>query len=577
MKMKKRITVLLAALMILTVLIPAVPVLTLPVQAASVGELIEFGGREWRVLDVQGRYTLIITENTIGRREYHTIWERANWETSTLRQWLNGEFLNDFSAEDRARIRETYVINSDNPWGGDLGGGPNTTDRVFLLSLDELGRFFGGSGLWADPSRPDFHPWVLTDGHDSTRIARDAGGNGTAWWLRTPGGNNHHAVYVDSVGRIVAYGTTLIDPLKYVRPALWLRLDDNDTEIETVTITASVSGGGHIEAEVDHAEFFIETSAAMPGRPGHVARLQAIPHSGWAFDGWFVTGAPADAVQEYGFPLFAFYISADRSLEARFVYMGDNGNGNGNGNDNGNGNGNDNGNGNGNGNGTFTLTVTTDGGGTVFGSGRFNQGERVTARAVADSGFGFYGWFEQGRRAFTNAEYSFNIMNNRTLQAQFLDRNEIIHTTIIRRDNFHELAIMLLDLHYFGRDGHRTDPRLDDLSWVPSRIYINSRLVFCWQTAGWVAEEGLMASSSIVRTLINDYHSFRVEHTDGRVIVYADGIAVEYTDGDIVTPQPPIPSSFPLIPVLMGIIGLLLIVIIIIFILLVKKKKKEKE
>lgn len=94
----------------------------------------------------------ILTDRVvIENMAYHHEFVDVTWETSSIRQYLNGDFFNNFSQADRARIRETYVINNDNPWTfdgmGNTPGGANTTDRIFLLSIDEVLRYFGDSGI----------------------------------------------------------------------------------------------------------------------------------------------------------------------------------------------------------------------------------------------------------------------------------------------------------------------------------------------------------------------------------------------------------------------------------------------
>jgi hypothetical protein len=271
MKMKKRITVLLAALMILSVLIPAVPVLTLPVQAAGVGELIEFGGREWRVLDRDGDYALVLYDTVITNQPFHHTSEAVTWETSSSRFWLNGYFFNSFSAEDRSRIRETYVINNDNPWWG-TSGGANTTDRVFLLSIDEVLRYFGDSGMVArgsDPAvRDDAIGW-LEQGigrihiHDQYSDAR-ASVCGFPWWLRSPGSDPLFSPVVAFNGAIALGGTQVNwHDQGGLRPALWLRLDDGDNgngdngNGDDVNGGNNGNGNGNIPIIEEHIHFHV--------------------------------------------------------------------------------------------------------------------------------------------------------------------------------------------------------------------------------------------------------------------------------------------------------------------------------
>ena len=180
----------------------------------SVGDVIEFCNYDWRVLDVQGNQALIITDRVIDHRWYHHTFEAVTWETSEIRQWLNGEFFASFSPANQARIVETYVINNDNPWDFGWGytpGGNNTTDRVFLLSIDELLRYFGDSGLvelgrdaeertgidWSIPHGIEW--WGIHDQYSGARVAEDLGGSASWWWLRSPGRNPDLAAIVTSL------------------------------------------------------------------------------------------------------------------------------------------------------------------------------------------------------------------------------------------------------------------------------------------------------------------------------------------------------------------------------------------
>ena len=108
-----------------------------PTKAVEVGDIIPFGGHEWRVLEVRGDRALLISEYIIELRAYHYREEAVTWETSAIRHYLNNEFLNSFRRADRARIPETRLANNDNPWFGTYGG-DDTYDKIFLLSLEEV-------------------------------------------------------------------------------------------------------------------------------------------------------------------------------------------------------------------------------------------------------------------------------------------------------------------------------------------------------------------------------------------------------------------------------------------------------
>jgi serine/threonine protein kinase len=204
----------------------------------SIGDIIPFGGHDWRVLDVQGNYTLILTENVIENRRYHNT--VTTWENSEIRRYLNGDFFNNFTQTDRDRIRETYVINNDNPWtfqrGVNVPGGNNTTDRIFLLSIDEVVQYFGGSDLLElgknesnrNGSVAGLHFWGIWEDNEISRarIARNAASLVWWWWLRSPGNSDIIAAHVFTDGSVrVRGGHGIYNGSGGVRPALWLNLE----------------------------------------------------------------------------------------------------------------------------------------------------------------------------------------------------------------------------------------------------------------------------------------------------------------------------------------------------------------
>ena len=175
---------------------PAAPI------AAAAGDIIYFGGFDWRVLKVWGDKAKIITEYIIEHRYYHYSLEPVTWETSDIRHWLNNDFLSGFSETDRARIVKTTVINDNNQWFGTTGG-DNTTDRIFLLSIEEVVRYFGDSGQLAN--RPHGALWI-SDTYNSARIARNLAGSVSWWWLRSPGSTPFIAARVFAGGYLYLVG-----------------------------------------------------------------------------------------------------------------------------------------------------------------------------------------------------------------------------------------------------------------------------------------------------------------------------------------------------------------------------------
>jgi hypothetical protein len=209
------------------------PLFGSPSPAPPTGDIIQFGGYDWRVLDERDGKALIITEKIIEFRPYHGLFTDVSWAGCDLRAYLNGEFYEGFNETDRARIIETANENADNQWYG-AHGGEATADKIFLLSLEETVRYFGDSGQLAD--RPQKKPVWIDDRYNGARLSYTVGAvpgyetrypAGTAWywWLRSPGGAPDGASAVGSDGRVWMSGYFVSRYDFGVRPALWLDMD----------------------------------------------------------------------------------------------------------------------------------------------------------------------------------------------------------------------------------------------------------------------------------------------------------------------------------------------------------------
>jgi len=201
-------------------------------SSASVGDIVELGGFDWRVIGVQDGNALVISEKILWRSTWHYEQTVMSWEASEIRQYLNGPFFdNGFTDEEKALIIETQLPNNMNPWFGSAGAGSDTMDRVFLLSLEEVIYYFGDSGMLSGlAGRPAGDLAIpIMDEYNEGRIATDAGtGSPYWWWLRTPGRFVHSwvdasATAVSGGGDVIVYGLYMVME-GGVRPAMWLRL-----------------------------------------------------------------------------------------------------------------------------------------------------------------------------------------------------------------------------------------------------------------------------------------------------------------------------------------------------------------
>ena len=186
---------------------------------ARAGGILRLGGYDWRVLDVKDDMLLILSDKIIARKAYGTT---SKWEACELRRYLNGPFYDEtFTAEEKALIAETRLAAKAGPLYG-AAFGADSADRVFLLSVEEVVRYFGDSGQLADGRV------YIDDAYSPARVARDNTNGAASWWyLRSPGGPDELAVCVGDDGGVYVAGhgiTVGKAGAGGVRPALWLRL-----------------------------------------------------------------------------------------------------------------------------------------------------------------------------------------------------------------------------------------------------------------------------------------------------------------------------------------------------------------
>jgi len=206
-----------------------------PPSSVKASEIVQFGGYSWCVLEVRDGKALLLAEKIIEANLYNLYPTDVTWESCFLRDYLNGIFLQNFTHEEQERIVETSVNNPDNLWYG-TPGGADTYDKVFLLSLEEVDRYFGDSGdyltgkrkLWhADGIEENDEGWAFSNAHDEDRAAIYGYGP-SWWWLRSPGSGSRSAAAVDIGGSVNVRGRdvdAMHPDMGGVRPALWLNVD----------------------------------------------------------------------------------------------------------------------------------------------------------------------------------------------------------------------------------------------------------------------------------------------------------------------------------------------------------------
>lgn len=203
----------------------------------QIGDKIKFSKYEWRVLDIKNSAALIITEDIVELRAYHNKPGDITWADCELRKYLNGEFLNNFTEEDKSKIIPTTVVNLDNQWFDTIGG-DDTVDKIFLLSIEEaVCKYFGDSSKNLQIPNGKYKYWFTRKDDNNEKRISSYLGYIWWWWLRSPGRKQVKAVYVHGDGNIGIQGNNALkcnlsgvyhpvnkDVRGGVRPALWMKL-----------------------------------------------------------------------------------------------------------------------------------------------------------------------------------------------------------------------------------------------------------------------------------------------------------------------------------------------------------------
>ncbi len=144
----------------------------------------------------------------------------------------------------------------------------------------------------------------------------------------------------------------------------------------TISVSADPSSGGSV-------------SGGGTYQQGQNCTVIATANNGYSFTNWTENGNVVSTNASY-----SFTVTSNRTLVAHFTANPQ----------------------------SYTITVSANptNGGTVSGGGTYQQGQNCTVTAIANSGFTFTNWTENGNQVSTNASYSFTVNGNRSLVANFI-------------------------------------------------------------------------------------------------------------------------------------------------------------
>lgn len=203
-------------------------------KSANVGDTIKFGkyeqdnnlsnGKEdieWDVLAKEDNRVLLISKYALDcKQQYNTERTDITWETCSLRKWLNGTFMDSaFDGAEKTIVKESKVSADKNPkYSTDPGNA--TTDKVFLLSINEAEKYFGSDeDRKCAPTK-----YAKANGAITSNSYTKNGAPTCWWWLRSPGNSQLYAVYVRDDGSVYYLGYNVDYSYPCVRPAVWVSI-----------------------------------------------------------------------------------------------------------------------------------------------------------------------------------------------------------------------------------------------------------------------------------------------------------------------------------------------------------------
>ena len=260
--MRKRLISILAVLSLLAALCTGAAFAADETKNASnyeIGDIVTYGNYEqdgfysngeetieWIVIARdRDNHALLLSRYCLDALPYNEDGGDVTWEDSSIRAWLNGEFLESaFGGDPNGFICTAECKTKDGRSGTD--GGENTTDRIFLLAVDEVTQYFPKESSRRAP---------VTEYAKEQGAEYDKNGNGW-WWLRTPGKTQDMAAGVHTAGGVNYDGRDVDRTDLCIRPALWLDLDVvtayfSDSTKKTVDADKLMHSGytafGHLE------------------------------------------------------------------------------------------------------------------------------------------------------------------------------------------------------------------------------------------------------------------------------------------------------------------------------------------
>lgn len=183
----------------------------------------------WRVLatDSDAGKDLLLCEAILDGMQYDTTSNK--YTSSAIKDWINnglgqGFYSLAFNAMQRLKIQDTLVDNSATSTGfpGNPNSGADTTDKIFLLSYEEIGKTAYGFDGSYNSSNDIFKQKFVSDYARAAGVVYNSTQHGM-WWLRSPSNDvEGKMVRVVNAEGVVETQFSQCAIVRGVVPAFWL-------------------------------------------------------------------------------------------------------------------------------------------------------------------------------------------------------------------------------------------------------------------------------------------------------------------------------------------------------------------
>lgn len=191
---------------------------------------------KWRILKQTGDRALLLADRMPDTYPFNDSYADTSWSTCSLRRWLNSEFLSRaFTHSEIEGIVETDVRNDANYYFG-TDCGPDTKDRVFILSESETFSSslateygFSNSDSGNDPARR-FRSTLYAKCRGAWWSPVENYRGVSFWFMRSIGYTKANVVYVGESGDTYNRGIVVTCNDAAVLPAITINLSKADCQ-----------------------------------------------------------------------------------------------------------------------------------------------------------------------------------------------------------------------------------------------------------------------------------------------------------------------------------------------------------